>query len=226
MPGFNGYALTLATIYIAYLLSTVSMIQSGSRALTKKIQKKIISFLDKHHKTIKYFIKKPKEEPLPTISSNEELGEIISTKGDFLSADQKKLITNGLSFFDKPVKELMIKRPGIVSIKGSEILGPLTLDKLYQSRQDYALVIGKNIDEVKGVLPLNELLIVESDSSTTKTAIKSAKKPAYYILQSSSLGDTLKAMLKDDNEILVVTDKNNNTVGLVTLRMLCEFLLV
>lgn len=219
-PGLNGYLLTLALVYIAYLISSIKYIKETLASLFQPVQKRIMVFIDSKHKLINYFVFAKKESSTPRISSSEELENVISTDKDILSAEQKRLVLNGLKFYQKTAKQVMIKRSDIMTVKGSEVMGPLTLDKLYKSKQDFALVIGKNIDEVKGVLSLQELLTVEADSDTTKTAIKMAKTPPYYISQELTLGESLDEMLENKTDTLIVTDKNQNTTGLITIEIL------
>ena len=223
IPGFKGFVSALAIIYIAYLFSKINYIQKVFQTLFAKPQEKILLFINKNHKWLNYFVLEENDSnDLPAISSEEELEYVLNEKSDFLSSEKKSILLKGLSFNDKTVKQIMVRRPDIVTIKGSELLGPLTLDKLYKSNQDYVLVIGKNIDEVKGFLPLNELLTIESGESSSETAIKAAKKPPYFVSQSSSLKVALEKMMNENQTVLVVTDKNDNTVGLLTLKMLLQ----
>ncbi len=159
-----------------------------------------------------------------TISSTEELKDIIENDGDFLTVEQKKIILGGLNFYGTPVTKYTIKKSDIQTVKGSEILGPVVLDRLYQANQEYVLVIGKNIDEVKGVLSMQDQLVVDSDAEKTQTAIKAAKKPPHYIAEDLTIGNALDMMLNERTDVLVVIDKKQNTVGLLTLKAVLDSL--
>ena len=217
--GPKAYFISLGGVYVAYLISRVKYVRYFANKLTHKIQHKILYFINKHHKVLTYFILQKANEPDVKISSAQELGHIVKERADFLSEEQKKIIANGVNFYDTKVSAVMIERSQISTLKGSEVLGPVVLDKLYKSNQEYTLVIGKNIDEVKGVLFLKDLMQIESGGNSTKTAIKAARKPVQYIRGNATLGEALKAMLKSGDYSLVVVDKDDNTVGLVTLAL-------
>ena len=222
LPGAKGFVSALAIIYSAYLISKIKFIRSVSRSLITVPQEKVLSFMNKNYKFMNYFILAEKENDFLPISSEEELEYVINEKSEFLSEEKRNLILKSLAFYDKTVKQIMTKRSDIITIKGSELLGPLTLDKLYKSNQDYVLVIGKNIDDVKGILSLKESLTIEAGDVSTQTAIKAAKKPPHFINQNSSLGEALDLMIKENYSVLVVADKNENTVGLLEINVLLQ----
>lgn len=224
IPDIRGYFLALGLIYVAYLLSNIKYIRKTCERITARIQNKILIFIDNHRKFFHYFVINSDSSDAIVISSSEELENIIESSKETLSDQQRRIIAGSLSFYHKTVKQYMTNRDKVMTVKGSEILGPLVLDKLYKSHQDYALVIGKNIDEVKGILPLKDLLMVEADNDNTKTAMKAAKKPPCYIMQNAFLGEALALMLDNDVNVLVVTDKNKNTTGVITLKSILNLL--
>lgn len=223
-PGAKGYVITLAIAYVTHLIASINFIKKATTAIFSKTQKKMITFIAQHRKVFKYFFPSNSETTTLTISSAEELKDIIENDGSFLTAEQKKIIVGGLNFYDTPVTKYMIKKSDIHTVKGSEILGPVVLDRLYQANQEYVLVIGKNIDEVKGVLSMQDQLVVDSDAEKTQTAIKAAKKPPHYIAEDLTIGNALDMMLNERTDVLVVIDKKQNTVGLLTLKAVLDSL--
>lgn len=224
LPALQAYMATLALVYISYLLSKINFIRLVSVSLTRKLQNKMLKSMNDKHHILNYFLPQPDGSFKIDISSADELQNIINSGAEFLTTKQKNLIRNGLGFTETPVKDVMIKRPDLSTVKGTEVLGPLVLDKLYNSKQEYVLVIGKNVDEVKGTLALKDQLTVEADSKTTQTAIKAASKPPHYIKQDEMLEKALECMSENNTNVLIVIDENKKTMGIITLWMIVNFL--
>jgi CBS domain containing-hemolysin-like protein len=149
------------------------------------------------------------------IDSRYELQHLVAESGGVLSAEEKKLIVNSLSFTDRRVHEVMTPRDEIVTVSKSEFLGPLTLDELSKSGHEKLPVIAGDINHIVGILHLEGLLALDKKRSTTAETAMEPK--VYYILKDQTLEHALMAFLSTRHYMLIVINDQREIVGLITL---------
>ncbi len=159
----------------------------------------------------------------PVLSSREELLHMVETAGHILTGDEKKLITNGLSFAEKTVESILTPRGVVATIASSEVLGPLVLDDLHKTGFSRFPVIDGDIDHVVGMLHVRELLTLGNKQS--QTAREAMEKKVYYIRDDQTLGHALAAFLKTRHHLFVVVNGYRETAGIITLEDVIEALL-
>ena len=159
----------------------------------------------------------------PMLSSREELLHLVESSRSILTADEKKLIINGLHFADKTVESIMTPRGVVETIGASEVLGPLVLDDLHKTGYSRFPVIDGDIDHVIGMLHARELLTLGNKSS--QTAREAMEKKVYYIREDQTLDHALAAFLKTRHHLFVVVNGYRETAGIITLEDVIEALL-
>lgn len=159
----------------------------------------------------------------PILSSREELLHLVESSGHILTADEKKLIVNGLHFASKTVESIMTPRGVVATIAAGEVLGPLVLDDLHKTGYSRFPVIDGDIDHVVGMLHARELLTLGNKSS--QTAREAMEKKVYYIREDQTLDHALAAFLKTRHHLFVVVNGYRETAGIVTLEDVIEALL-
>ena len=157
------------------------------------------------------------------IGSREELQHLVDESSNVLTSDEKKLIVYSLSFNDKLVNTIMTPRSMIDSIKGTEFLGPLTLDDLHKTGHSRLPVIKGDIDHVIGILNLKNLLTLDIKHSSTAEKVMEPK--VYYIREDQTLQHALAAFLKTHHQLFVVVNEFRETVGLLSLEDVIEALI-
>jgi len=157
------------------------------------------------------------------IDSRQELQHLVAESDGVLTDEEKKLIVNSLSFNDQLVRKIMTPRAEIDTIKKTEFLGPLTLDDLHKTGHSKLPVIASDIDHIIGILHLEGLLALDIKRSTT--AEKAMEPKVYYIHQNQTLQHALTEFLTTRHYLLIVTNENRETVGLITLTDVIEALL-
>lgn len=157
------------------------------------------------------------------IDSREELQHIVSQSEGVLSPEEKKLITEGLSFSDKTVKSVMTPKGMIDSVKKSEFLGPLVLSELHDLGHSRIPVIDGDIDHIVGILYVRDLLTIDEKKSVT--AEKAMHPKVFYIHEDDTLGHALAAFLTAHHHLFIVVNEFRETVGLLSLEDVIEALL-
>ena len=187
------------------------------------IDKPLLKFIARHPKLFRVIRAVPRTTAQYHLGSIEELEALIKDEGDILTLNQKRVIINSLRFDEKTVDQVMTPRSQIVSIDGSEFLGPLVLDEIHNSGHSRLPVIGENIDHVNGVLYVSDLLSLDNKKSATAEELMENK--VFYIREDDSLQHALAAFIKTHHHLFIVINDQRETVGLVTLEDVLESLL-
>ena len=154
------------------------------------------------------------------IESKGELLEMVARSDRVLSANEKKLITNGLRFNDMKIEGVMTPRSMIESVSADELLGPLVLDDLHKKGYSRFPVI----KGVIGMLRIQDLLTIDHKikSHRAETAMS---RDVYYIRENQTLQHALAAFLKMQHHLFIVVNEFRETVGLLSLEDVIEALL-
>ena len=131
----------------------------------KKVVKWVDPKLDKFREPTK-----PVELP-PYVPK--DLGDLIGilkrTPKEILSGKQKAIIASSMSFSEREVAEIMMPRSEITFVYEHDFLGPLMLDKLYQSGFSHFPVLSSDGKQIVGLLhtdQLNSLEIKDTDRAS------------------------------------------------------------
>jgi len=158
------------------------------------------------------------------LESLEHLRHLVESPGRVLSPDQQMIIKHGLDWHTTPVGAVMTPVDDIIRIKRTELLGPLVLDDLHRSGHDRFPVVGKNIDDIVGVLDITQML----DVTGSKRSETVEKVMSYHVLRIESdepLPAALDMLERSHLHLLLVVDPDGKTVGMVTLADITSSLL-
>ena len=145
-----------------------------------------------------------------------KLPESVLKKEDF-----EKIIM-AMTFSEKKVRDIMLPRDNITFVHVNDFMGPLTLDKLYQSGFSHFPVLNTK-GGIAGIIhtsSLNSLEIKETDRASSYL-----DENVYYMRDNYSLSEALAAFLRTNSYFFMVVDSNSKIVGLLTLKMLIKKLL-
>lgn len=154
----------------------------------------------------------PNDQKLDSIEHLQHLVESSAV----LSDEQLRIVRHGLQWHQTPVSEVMIPRDHIVSVKHSELLGPLVLDDLHKSGHSQFPVTKNGIDNVVGLLDITESLEVTSARESQKVEDRMSSR-VVRVSAHDPLPQALELLQKSKQHMVVVTDDEGKTVGLVTL---------
>lgn len=213
-----------SVIFVMFLepLAKLSVIKNTSKRLYEKYEKNILKFINKHQKTINFFSGLELYEVVDKhrVESVQELKHLIDTSDHVFSSEEKKLLSASAEFYDLRIKDVMTPRNEIIGINSDEFLGPLNLNDLHKTGHNFLPVFGTGMDNVVGVLELKKLLNL--DIKKSMIAEKIMDKKVYYINENQDLYQGLVAFSRTHQHILMVVNKNIETVGLITQKDIIE----
>lgn len=180
--------------------------------------KKITKWLDR--KLEKY--REPKEDFTP--KSTKELVEVLKrTPKNVLSAKQKNMFAAMMSIKERHVSDIMVPKEEMTFVKDDEVLGPLMLDKLYQSGFSHFPVVDKK-GKIIGVIDtesLNSLKIKES--AQAKELLNNEK--ITFLKPETTLNEVIDEFLRTNTLFFAIIDKDDEMIGVVTFEMIIYYLL-
>ena len=189
------------------------MFDSLMRKIVKWLDPKLERFRD-HKPTIK-----PKYTP-KTIE--EFIGVLQRTPRNILSERDRNRIAAIMSFDERTISELMVPKNKMVFVNSKDILGPLTLDKLYKSGFTNFPVVD-NHDKVKGVIHTEALNALEIKK--TDRAEKYMDKHVNYLHLTDSLEYAISEIERTNSYYFLVLDSDDSLAGFFTTQMLLDYLL-
>lgn len=217
-------ALIAVVIALVYgRLARVEFVHSWAQLVYERSEPTLLQFVERHPRIATLIRSVKTAAGVTQLSSREELTHMIEESGVVISADEKKLLVNGLGFASKTVEQIMTPRGVVETIAKDELIGPLTLDELHRTGHSRFPVIDGDIDHVVGVLHIKELLT--SFDKKSQTAEKAMERKVFYINQDQTLDHALAAFIKTRHHLFVVVNGYRETAGIVSLEDVIEALL-
>ena len=186
----------------------------------ERLMQKFVKFLDP--KLDKYRSKKPATPKYTPKTLADFIDILRRTPRTILSNRDRDRIAAIMSFDDRTVNNLMIPKNKMVFVNDKEILGPLTLDKLYKSGFTNFPVVD-NKDKVLGIIhteALNALEIKKTDRAT-----KYLDRTVNYLHTSDTLQFAVDEIERTNSYYFLVLDDTNSLAGFFTTQMLLDYLL-
>lgn len=188
---------------------------------------KIVKFLEpifekyREHRPEVKEIKKP-EPPYTPKTVEDFIGVIKRTPKSVLNTKDRARIAAIMSFDERKVSELMVRKEKMIFVDSKEMLGPLTLDKLYKSGyMNFPVTDSKG--KIKGILctaALNALAVRKTDK-----AGEYIDKQIYYLHESDSLEFAIEEIKNTSSDYFLVLDDKEEVTGFFTVQMLLDYLI-
>ena len=163
----------------------------------------------------------PKEE-LSGARSAEELGFLVrrSALEGLLDADHAEMLNRTLRFSDHTADDVMTPRVNMASVHADDTAESIVA---LASSTGYSRfpVIGRDTDDILGVLHVKQAFAVALDQRAVVTA-QTVMVPALRVPESMGVDGLLGLLRKQGLQIAVVTDEYGGTAGIVTLEDLVE----
>lgn len=202
-------------VLLIVVFARVGMVTKWASRFYKKHEPRLLRFIERNAWTRILMLPSDKPSHDQKLESQEQLLHLVEASSVF-SQDQLAIIRHGLSWHTAKVSDSMQPRGAIVSVKHNELLGPLVLDDLHKSGHGQFPVIRGTIDTVVGILSIAELFDV-AGSVASHTAEKAMSRQVVYVAADDTLPTALELLQKSKQHMLIVTDKDGKTVGLLTL---------
>jgi len=160
-------------------------------------------------------------EELPQGATPEELHRIIDEAhtGGLLDEDLSRLLGRGLAFRKHVAEEVMTPRIDVETVQADEPAARVL--ELLETGHSRSPVIGRDIDDIVGVIGLHELLAVPAQDRPTAT-VRDLASDALIIPESLPLPRVLAQMREAHRQIAVVVDEYGGFAGVITFEDVAE----
>ncbi len=160
-------------------------------------------------------------QELPQGATPEDLTRIIaeSHSGGTLDADLSTLLGRGLAFRERVAEEVMTPRTSVQTVQADETAA-VVLEALQSGHARFP-VIGRDIDDIVGVIGLHDLLEVDPQDRAT-TVIRDLAEDAVILPESLPLPKVLEALRDQHQQLAVVVDEYGGFAGIVTFEDVAE----
>jgi len=135
---------------------------------------------------------------------------------------EAKMLHKVFDFGDRPVREVMVPRPEVISIEqGSTIAdffalyaeSPLSRFPVYQ----------ENMDNVVGILSVKDILMAHAkDTINNETLVDDLIRPPYFTPETKRINELFTEMRDSNYRMAVVVDEYGGTAGIASLSRLME----
>lgn len=159
--------------------------------------------------------------------SEEEIRMILSAseREGMLNPEETKMIRGVFNLDEQSVRSAMVPRTDILALSQD---ATLTEALQFFKEEPHARfpVYDGNLDKIKGVVAMKELLSVIAESqdvaSDSQRPVGEFVHPAYIVPNSKPLSELLKEFKKSRQQMAVVIDEYGGTEGIITLEDILE----
>lgn len=155
-------------------------------------------------------------------STAEFLTLLKRTPRSVLSSRERHVIATIMNFPTVKVSELMLPKSAITYVHADEVLGPLTLDRLYRSGFQHFPVLNKQ-RQIIGLVHTTSFNNLEIKETRRVEDILDPK--ICYVRENYTLNQALAAFLRTNSYFFLVIDHYERIVGMITYQMLVDYLL-
>ena len=138
-----------------------------------------------------------------------------------IDEEEKTMINNVFEFNDKIVSEIMVPRKEIyavdMNLSISAAIEEMTENEDF--RYSRIVVYDENIDDVKGIVYLKDILL---SGKNKNTKIKNLVKEAYFVPDSKPVNELFEELRRNRKQIAIAVDEYGGTSGLVTMEDILE----
>jgi putative hemolysin len=149
-------------------------------------------------------------------ASAEEIRELveISNRAGEIDDEERRMIQRIFTFSETVVREIMTPRKDIVALDESVSLRDV-IKVFLRERISRVVVVGKDLDDIKGVLMAKDLLQFLEDSSRV-FSVSALLRPAYFVSNTMSVNNLLQEFRREAIHFAVVLDEHGGVDGVVT----------
>lgn len=160
-------------------------------------------------------------EELPQGATPQDLHRIISesTVGGQIDEDLSRLLGRGLAFRGHVAEEVMTPRIDVETVQADEPASRVL--ELLDTGHSRFPVIGRDVDDIVGVVGLHELLRIEPSARLT-TPVREIVDEAVIIPETLPLPRVLEQLRERHRQIAVVVDEHGGFAGVITFEDVAE----
>jgi CBS domain containing-hemolysin-like protein len=220
-----GVCVAIILLLILETVARVPMIGSFSLKQYEKYELQLLPYIRKVHPVLYRIRKTTDQRPKDfTLHSREELLYLVDQAQSIFTPDERQRLHHTLSFDNKTVGDIMTPRSVTETIKASETLGPIVLDRLHKTGHSRFPVIEENMDHIIGMLYAHDL-VKHIRASKAQSVREVMDKKLFYINEHQSLSSALAGFLRTKHHLFIVVDEFKETTGVITIEDVIEALI-
>ncbi|VTR78497.1 hemolysin family protein [Cellulomonas hominis] len=149
----------------------------------------------------------------------DELREMVERAGDSpaIDLDERAMVRSVLGLGDTLTREVMVPRTDMVTTVESTPLSKV-LSLLLRSGYSRVPVVGEQVDDLRGVLYLKDLVRrMQDDPAAGDAPAGSLVRPAVFVPESKPVDELLRELQAGASHIAMVVDEYGGIAGLVTI---------
>ncbi len=160
-------------------------------------------------------------EELPQGATPEELHRIIDEAhtGGLLDEDLSRLLGRGLAFRKHVAEQVMTPRIDVETVQADEPAARVL--ELLETGHSRFPVVGRDIDDIVGVIGLHELLEVPA-ATRPQATVRDLASEALILPESLPLPRVLEQMRQSHRQIAVIVDEYGGFSGVITFEDVAE----
>jgi len=159
-----------------------------------------------------------------SLVTDEEIRTMISVghKEGAVEENEAEMLHNVFDFGNRPVSEVMVPRPEVVSIEqGSKLADFFAL--YAQSPLSRFPVFQENMDNVVGILAIKDVLMAQAKGAIdNESIIDDLVRPAYFTPETKRINRLFAEMRDKNYQMCVVVDEFGGTAGIASITRLVE----
>ncbi len=196
---------------------TMSMACASSLRMLMKILSPIVAFFSLISNAVSKLFA---HEEAPSITE-EELYDIIDTieEEGVMDEEQSNLFKSALDFSETTAKDVMTVKADICAVEASSP-NEEVVKLMLESNHSRIPVYRGSIDNIVGILHIRSFL--KEYSKNKNIDLNTLLTEVFYVSSDSNIDDLLSVMRKKKVYLAIVTDKQDNTAGIVTIEDFLE----
>ncbi|WP_289018935.1 hemolysin family protein [uncultured Ornithinimicrobium sp.] len=162
------------------------------------------------------------EGPFATES---ELRELVDIAGDsaVIEDEERDMIHSIFELGDTVVREVMVPRPDLVTVKDEKVLKQ-AMSLFLRSGFSRVPVVGEDTDDVLGMLYFKDVArqVNANPDAARSVAVTEVMRPVQRVPEMKRVDELLREMQRARQHVAVVIDEYGGTAGLVTIEDIVE----
>lgn len=196
--------------------SRLAVVASLAERLYRKIEPKLLPKLERLDKWRLPLFDQPVIKP-PQLASRREFDYLVEHDQRVLSETERQIIQAVPNFLDRQAVDLMVPLEQLVSVKSTELLGPLKIDELYQTGEQLFVVTTKI--GVVGLIRLEDLTNLTSGESYQARQL--ARRDFLEVAAEASLPEVVSQMLEQGTQVALV-GTSRQILGIIKLETILK----
>lgn len=214
-------------LWIAFSLIPATRVTKIGAKLTTLVTPLIVWLLNYLHPLLSRGADLATKRTVPAhtkLYERDDLIELIerqqSQEDNRLTVEELEIAKRALSFDEITVADALTSRKGIKTVLADDAVGPILINELHESGQDYVLVRESKKGPVIGTLEFEKLGI------HSKGHVRDVmNRTVYYLHENDSLAEALHAFFVTNHPMFVVVNSFEEYVGIITVESMLHQLL-